>query len=155
MGGSAAEIQGGSSLCSDHAGFARMPKIGWRRFCRLRSGSLLRAKWSSGPFRATNGSVRLARSANKKAPQGGFFIGGQGGIRTHDTLAGMPHFECGAFNRSTTCPLKALIRKGPPKGKKKQGSKQKRGPPLFIRSPVRKNSVLLPFYDRSALEEFP
>src|SRR5471032_428806 len=31
-------------------------------------------------------------------------IGGEGGIRTPDTLAGMPHFECGAFNRSATSP---------------------------------------------------
>src|SRR5215469_89589 len=30
--------------------------------------------------------------------------GGQGGIRTLDTVARMPHFECGAFNRSATCP---------------------------------------------------
>jgi hypothetical protein len=32
-------------------------------------------------------------------------IGGEGGIRTHDTLASMPHFECGAFNHSTTSPF--------------------------------------------------
>lgn len=30
--------------------------------------------------------------------------GGRGGIRTHGTLAGTPHFECGAFNHSTTRP---------------------------------------------------
>ena len=30
--------------------------------------------------------------------------GGEGGIRTLDTLASMPHFECGAFNRSATSP---------------------------------------------------
>jgi hypothetical protein len=30
--------------------------------------------------------------------------GGQGGIRTHDTRKGTPHFECGAINHSTTCP---------------------------------------------------
>ena len=29
---------------------------------------------------------------------------GQGGIRTLDTLAGMPPFQGGAFNRSATCP---------------------------------------------------
>jgi hypothetical protein len=32
------------------------------------------------------------------------FYGGEGGIRTHDTLAGMPHFECGAFDHSATSP---------------------------------------------------
>ena len=30
--------------------------------------------------------------------------GGEGGIRTPDTLAGTPHFECGAFNHSATSP---------------------------------------------------
>jgi hypothetical protein len=29
---------------------------------------------------------------------------GQGGIRTLDTLAGMPPFQGGAFNHSATCP---------------------------------------------------
>lgn len=31
--------------------------------------------------------------------------GGEGGIRTHDTLASMPHFECGAFDHSATSPV--------------------------------------------------
>src|SRR5664279_103755 len=31
-------------------------------------------------------------------------FGGDGGIRTPDTVARMPHFECGAFNRSATSP---------------------------------------------------
>ena len=31
--------------------------------------------------------------------------GGEGGIRTHDTVARMPHFECGAFDHSATSPL--------------------------------------------------
>jgi hypothetical protein len=30
--------------------------------------------------------------------------GGEGGIRTHDTVARMPHFECGAFDHSATSP---------------------------------------------------
>jgi hypothetical protein len=30
--------------------------------------------------------------------------GGEGGIRTPDTLASMPHFECGAINHSATSP---------------------------------------------------
>jgi hypothetical protein len=32
--------------------------------------------------------------------------GGEGGIRTPDTVARMPHFECGAFNHSATSPQK-------------------------------------------------
>src|SRR4029079_15396433 len=30
--------------------------------------------------------------------------GGEGGIRTPDTITRMPHFECGAFNHSATSP---------------------------------------------------
>src|SRR6185312_17483977 len=40
-------------------------------------------------------------------------IGGEGGIRTPDTLASMPHFECGAFNRSATSPQGASGLKKP------------------------------------------
>ena len=31
-------------------------------------------------------------------------LGGEGGIRTPDTLASMPHFECGAIDHSATSP---------------------------------------------------
>jgi hypothetical protein len=31
-------------------------------------------------------------------------LDGQGGIRTHDTLAGIPVFETGSFSHSDTCP---------------------------------------------------
>src|SRR3954452_24104722 len=34
----------------------------------------------------------------------GELTGGEGGIRTPDRLAPMPHFECGAFNHSATSP---------------------------------------------------
>ena len=40
--------------------------------------------------------------------------GGQGGIRTLDTVTRMPHFECGAFNHSTTCPKGPDHTQGPP-----------------------------------------
>ena len=32
--------------------------------------------------------------------------GGEGGIRTHGTRKGTPHFECGAFDHSATSPQK-------------------------------------------------
>jgi hypothetical protein len=35
--------------------------------------------------------------------------GGEGGIRTPDRLAPMPHFECGAFNHSATSPVARVI----------------------------------------------
>ncbi len=33
------------------------------------------------------------------------YVGGEGGIRTPDTLARMPHFECGAIDHSATSPV--------------------------------------------------
>ena len=40
--------------------------------------------------------------------------GGEGGIRTPDRLAPMPHFECGAFNHSATSPGRAKSGPEPP-----------------------------------------
>src|SRR5579864_4819658 len=40
-------------------------------------------------------------------------IGGEGGIRTPDTVARMPHFECGAFNHSATSPEPRRATKSP------------------------------------------
>src|SRR3954454_15485294 len=40
--------------------------------------------------------------------------GGEGGIRTPDRLAPMPHFECGAFNHSATSPEGAKSRSWAP-----------------------------------------
>ena len=39
-------------------------------------------------------------------------IGGQGEIRTHDTLARIPDFESGAFDHSATCPLFCYVFNG-------------------------------------------
>ena len=36
-------------------------------------------------------------------------FGGEGGIRTHGTVAHTPHFECGAFDHSATSPLGILL----------------------------------------------
>ena len=41
-------------------------------------------------------------NSNNKVPYE--IAGGEGGIRTPDGLAPMPHFECGAFNHSATSP---------------------------------------------------
>jgi probable addiction module antidote protein len=46
-------------------------------------------------FKALN--VRLSTQLSR-------LRGGEGGIRTPDRLAPMPHFECGAFNHSATSP---------------------------------------------------
>src|SRR6266487_2741652 len=50
---------------------------------------------NQGEFLNVGGALRT--SANEAS-------GGEGGIRTPDTVARMPHFECGAFNRSATSP---------------------------------------------------
>src|SRR6266545_2538486 len=36
-------------------------------------------------------------------------LGGEGGIRTHDTLARIPVFETGTFNRSVTSPVGLIL----------------------------------------------
>src|SRR6476469_5549915 len=49
-----------------------------------------------------------ARIAGKASGRGrGRMRGGEGGIRTHGTVAGTPHFECGAFDLSATSPREA------------------------------------------------
>ena len=40
-------------------------------------------------------------------------FGGEAGIRTLGTLAGTPHFECGAFDHSATSPLIVVATRGP------------------------------------------
>src|SRR3546814_4448481 len=47
-------------------------------------------------------SSDLVRAARKPRNSNG----GEGGIRTLDTVARMPHFECGAFDHSATSPSK-------------------------------------------------
>ena len=50
---------------------------------------------------------RSIRELNREVGRGGGYTvwpGGEGGIRTPDTVARMPHFECGAFNHSATSP---------------------------------------------------
>src|SRR5438128_3585158 len=47
--------------------------------------------------------------SSPKISIGSKVFGGEGGIRTRDTLASMPHFECGAFNHSATSPQGAAL----------------------------------------------
>ena len=56
------------------------------------------------------------------------WCGGEGGIRTPDALAGMPHFECGAFNRSATSPQGASMRPAVP-STRGAASQARRRPP--------------------------
>ncbi len=58
--------------------------------------------------------------------------GGEGGIRTHDTLSGTPHFECGTFNHSATSPIAPC------------GTGRERGRYLARAAPVRKTLGALP-----------
>jgi hypothetical protein len=67
------------------------------------------ATGAHGMRRLENPSRGLSRrSATQNWKTGIFSVGagGEGGIRTPDTLASMPHFECGAFNRSATSPTR-------------------------------------------------
>src|SRR4051812_45534259 len=68
-------------------------------------GYRLAPKLPVGNF-VEQGSVHRSLSANKKAPQGGFFIGGQRGIRTLERLSPLHTFQACAFNHSATCPAR-------------------------------------------------
>jgi hypothetical protein len=61
---------------------------------------------SHGPNAAYKALILCGFLGRKKRRSRGLhgLDGGEGGIRTRDTLASMPHFECGAFNRSATSP---------------------------------------------------
>ena len=50
-------------------------------------------------FAASADRSRELRSSDQSRASGG-----EGGIRTPDTVTRMPHFECGAFNHSATSP---------------------------------------------------
>src|SRR6185312_4705637 len=54
--------------------------------------------------RPTHNNPDSAAAFSQHAADSGLFLNGQGEIRTHDTLSGMPVFETGAFNHSATCP---------------------------------------------------
>ena len=61
----------------------------------------------SSPLRSDSEHVSVHRATvttNKKPRTGLFVYGGWGGIRTHETLARLPVFKTGAFNRSATHP---------------------------------------------------
>ncbi len=51
--------------------------------------------------------VKQDASANEKRSSAACNAGGEGGIRTPDTLSGMPVFKTGAINRSATSPRSA------------------------------------------------
>ena len=53
---------------------------------------------------ATCGADACSQQKHTQLQIDRFVSGGEGGIRTPDRLAPMPHFECGAFNRSATSP---------------------------------------------------
>jgi hypothetical protein len=58
------------------------------------------------PGRTNGFSLGTLFTSNKKGlPTGALFItGGEGGIRTHGTLARTPDFESGTFGHSVTSP---------------------------------------------------
>ena len=57
----------------------------------------------------------------------GEYFGGEGGIRTPDRLAPMPHFECGAFDHSATSPgIKAAVSR-PVAASSKRGRRSRQG----------------------------
>src|SRR5438093_6193259 len=62
------------------------------------------ARRRTKPSSSASGTSRVQAMARAGASRKDH---GQGGIRTHGTLAGTPVFETGRFNHSRTCPLTA------------------------------------------------
>ena len=62
------------------------------------AASRLKAHMQSAVYLYFPGEIRTL------AAVGGLRLGGEGGIRTHGTVARTPHFECGAFDHSATSP---------------------------------------------------
>src|SRR5687768_994169 len=65
-----------------------------------------------GHLSHNNSEKRSARSNHNEAACFSLFASrwvfhGQGGIRTHDTVTGIPVFETGSFSHSDTCPNRA------------------------------------------------
>jgi hypothetical protein len=77
----------------------------WRQTGREREFRAPTESAQCGGF-AANGRRcwRFERAENRAEKVGLGWSGGEGGIRTPDTVTRMPHFECGAFNRSATSP---------------------------------------------------
>jgi hypothetical protein len=63
-----------------------------------------RNRHSIPAFRTKWGKNIKGKSAGYWDKTSSRFNGGEGGIRTHVTVAGKPHFECGAFDHSATSP---------------------------------------------------
>src|SRR5437879_2961554 len=67
------------------------------------------------------------------------YYGGEGGIRTPDRLAPMPHFECGAFDHSATSPGSQNGAVQPPRSGRvlgEDGGSDKARRPRIPRGPV-------------------
>jgi hypothetical protein len=60
--------------------------------------------WEVACWRPDLSPMTVANVANGIVKLLILLVGGEGGIRTPDTVARMPHFECGAFNHSATSP---------------------------------------------------
>jgi hypothetical protein len=82
--------------------YGRFATGDWRRSARNGGIKIRRpATNHPGPLRRKLAPLTPPRTFAKSLI---LLIGGEGGIRTPDTVARMPHFECGAFNHSATSP---------------------------------------------------
>ena len=69
----------------------------------FRKKPLMRRRWTRGSSPRVTPECVSTSSGHALAIKDAA-TGGEGGIRTPDTVARMPHFECGAFNHSATSP---------------------------------------------------
>ena len=67
-------------------------------------------EWEISELRQRLAAPGKSRRKPGETPLGEDRAGGEGGIRTHGTVARTPHFECGAFDHSATSPRESRIR---------------------------------------------
>src|SRR6266568_3189162 len=68
------------------------------KYCTAGSRNLFAGEFQPAPSAMRESGERNVNTIERLA-------GGEGGIRTHDTLARIPVFETGTFNRSVTSPV--------------------------------------------------
>ena len=66
----------------------------------------------------------------------GPYTGGEGGIRTHDTLARIPVFETGPFNRSGTSPEARILADSQPQEAVARGKWDQRADSIAFKPPM-------------------
>ena len=99
------------SRCLAHRAGGEADKVPQAEFAGGASPAWIRCR-----FFVNEGKTQRRDVPGNSSPTGrssgrrlGLRVGGEGGIRTHDTLSRIPVFETGTFNRSVTSPVGRIL----------------------------------------------